>query len=80
MKKSIRNVLKVFAVGCMSAAMSAAAGCAACAAVHLFRGIPTADGYLAVVYFAAALATAAAAPVLVYASGAWIVRKGKFSK
>ena len=61
-KEIIRNVLKVFAVGSVSALLSVAACCAAYAAVYLFRSIPAAGGYLAVVYFAAALATAAAAP------------------
>lgn len=79
-KESIRNVLKVFAVGGVSALLSAAAGCAAYASIYLFRSIPAAGGYSAVVSFAAALATAAAAPLLVYVSGAWIVRTGKFSK
>ena len=79
-KKSIRNMWEVFAVGSVSALLSAAAGCAAYAAVYLFRSIPAAGGYLAVVYFAAALATAAAAPLLVYVNGAWVVRKGRFSK
>ena len=79
-KEIIRNVLKVFAVGSVSALLSVAACCAAYAAVYLFRSIPAAGGYLAVVYFAAALATAAAAPVLVYVNGAWMVRKGRFSK
>lgn len=79
-KEIIRNILKVFAVGGVSALLSAAAGCAAYAAVYLFRSVIAAGGYLAVVYFAAALATAAAAPLLVYCNGVWVVRKGRFSK
>lgn len=81
MKKAIiRNVLKVFAVGGIAAAWSAAAGFYAWGAVKLFCAIPAESGYLAVLdFFMATLALFFAIAAL-YLCGAWVVRRGRFSK
>ena len=79
-KEIIRNVLKVFAVGITSAFLSAGECCLGYAAYWLFRRIPAANGYYAIASFALALVSVAAALAVVYMSGAWIARKGKFSK
>lgn len=80
MKKVINNVLKVFAVGGAAMLLSAIAGGLAYLAIWLLCDIPTASGYIAVVWFALALLAAAAALAVVYMCGAWIVRTGRFSK
>lgn len=76
----IRNALKVFATGSAAAALGAAAIGLVYVAVSIFCAIPACVGYLAVLSFAVALMSVAAALVVVYMCGSWIVRKGKFSK
>lgn len=76
----IRNILKVFAVGGISAAWSAAAVFFAYGAVKLYCIIPAESGYLAVFDFFAATFALCLAIAALYLCGAWVVRKGKFSK
>ena len=81
MKKTIiRNSMKVFAVGGVAAGLSAAAIGLAGMAVWIFCTIPATSGYIAVALFALATLSVASALAIVYFSGCWIVRKGKFSK
>lgn len=81
MKKAIiRDIWKVFAVGGYAAALSGGAFGLAYLAVLLYCAIPSVGGYMAVIWFALATLAAAAALAVVYMSGAWIVRKGRFSK
>lgn len=76
----IRNVLKVFAVGGAAAAWSAAAGFFAYGAIKLYCTIPAESGYLAVFDFLMATLALCFAIAALYLCGAWVVRKGKFSK
>lgn len=81
MKKAIlRDALKVLAVGGAAAGLSATAIGLAGMAVWIFCTIPATSGYAAVALFLLATLTTAAALAVVYFSGCWIVRKGKFSK
>ena len=81
MKKAIiRNVLKVFAVGGAAALLNGIAALLGYLSVMLYCYIPKAGGYLAVVFFALATLAAVGALAVVFMCGAWIVRKGAFSK
>ncbi len=81
MKKAIwENVFKVLAVGGAAAILSATAIGLACMAVWIFFTIPAVSGYAAVALFLLATLSAAAAMAVVYMTGCWITRAGKFSK
>jgi hypothetical protein len=81
MKKAIlQDALKVLTVGGAAAGLSATAIGLACMAVWIFCTIPATSGYTAVTLFALATLSVVAALAIVYFSGCWIVRKGKFSK
>lgn len=79
-KETIRNALKVLAVGGVAAGMSAAAIGLSHMAGWIYRTIPAVCGYAAVILFLLATMTAAVALAVVYVCGCWIVRKGRFSK
>ena len=79
-KETIRNSLKVFAVGGVSTLLSAAAGALVYAAVRIFGSIPAISGYHAVLAFAVGLLAVAVALAFVYICGAWVVNKGKFAR
>ena len=79
-KTIIRNALNVFAVGGAATGLSAGALFLVSMAVWIYCTIPATSGYVAVVLFALATLTAAAALAVVYLCGCWMVRKGKFAK
>ena len=79
-KQIIRNILKVFAVGGTALLMAAGAGLLAYLSGWLFFRIPHYIGYGAVIGFAFALLALLGALGIVYMSGCWIVRKGKFAR
>lgn len=83
MKKNntiIRDIMKVAAVGGAAAGLGTAATGLACMAVWIYCTIPAVSGYAAVAAFALATLTLAAALLIVYMCGCWIVRKGRFSR
>lgn len=81
MKKTIiRNVMQGLAVGGAAAGLSAAAIGLLGMAIWVFCTIPTTCGYVAVALFGLATLSVATALAIVYMSGCWITRKGKFSK
>lgn len=79
-KKIIRDILSVFVVGGIALMLAASAGFMGYLAIRLFCHIPNLVGYLAVCGFAAAVIALAGAVAVVYMSGCWIVRKGKFAR
>lgn len=81
MKKEItRDICKVFAVGGTALFMAGTAGFLAYLSTVLFWHIPALSGYCAVGAFFTALVALASAIGITYMCGAWVVRKGKFSK
>lgn len=81
MKKAIlQNALKVLAVGGAAAGLSATAIGLAYMSIWIYCTIPDVCGYAAVALFLLATLSAATSLAVVYISGCWIVRKGKFSK
>ena len=76
----IRNSLKVLAVGGAAAGLSAVAIGLGCMAVWIYCTIPVVCGYTAVALFLLATLAVVAALAVVYISGCWITRKGRFSK
>ena len=77
---NIRNIMKVFAAGGTALLMAASGGFMAYLAIRLFLHIPSISGYLAVGAFIAAVIALTSAVAVVYMSGCWIVRKGKFAR
>ena len=80
MKNNLREILQVLAVGGAAAGLSAVAIGLACMSVWIYCTIPAVCGYAAVALFLLATLTAAVTIAVVYFSGCWITRKGKFSK
>lgn len=79
-KQIIRNILKVFAVGGTALLMASGAGLFTYLSCWLFFRIPHYIGYGAVIGFIVALIALICALGIVYLSGCWIVRKGKFER
>lgn len=79
-KQIIRDILKVFAVGFTAMMMAALAAFLAYMSAVLFFLIPSISGYYAVLGFFGAILGLAGSLGVVFMCGAWMVRKGKFSR
>lgn len=78
--QKIRDIVKVFAVGCAAMLLALTAEFFAYMSVVLFCKIPYISGYMAVCGLAGALIALIGAVGIIYMCGAWMVRKGKFTR
>lgn len=79
-KATIHNVKKIFAAGGAAAGLGLTASYLAYLAIVIFCRIPSFVGYSAAISFVLAAILLAAALLVVYVCGCWIVSKGKFSR